>query len=114
MTTDTSTPDDSTTTSYPAVLLTAPWCPPDRRYPESYDAARAEDPDRCVAIDPCTPSGTTLWTISPCTVDTTIAEVGTPPLPATGGDGVPALMFGGGLFIAGLILLRWSAKRSTP
>lgn len=108
--TSTAPPDDSTTTTYPAVILTHDWCPPERPYPESVDAARAEDPARCVAEDPCLDGLTTLWTIQPCATTTTAAEVGTPPvLPATGG--VPAPAFGGVLFAAGLVLLRLTARR---
>ena len=92
--------------------LTHDWCPPDRPYPASYEAAATRNPDLCIAVDPCLPDGTTLWTIAPCD-PTPVREPGYPmvkeptqSLPATGLD-VPAPLFGGTLAIlAGIALVR--------
>lgn len=103
------------------VPLDHTWCPEDRPFPVSYEAALARDPALCVAQDPCSPDGyTTLWTIQPCEAlvstdppATTVVEVGPPPtLPATGSEFVHDVTFGAVFFVAGIVGLRLSARKA--
>ena len=86
-----------------AIPLVHPWCPPERPYPESYQAALERDPARCVAEDPCSDDGvSTLWHVDACPVPATSSTVATTEvvtseagggevwLPETGGTVGPA------------------------
>lgn len=63
-TTTTSTvPEEETTTTLP------PRCPPEARFPQSYEPNAPCGPiDPCVGVDPVTGKGTTLWHVAPCEV----------------------------------------------
>lgn len=80
--------NDNTIPEGTMVPLYHPWCPPGFPFPESYDAAIAADPARCVASDPCSGDGvSTLWTLQPCEVapSTSSSVPVVVSLPATGG-----------------------------
>ena len=115
-TTDTTVPEPTPPTTvydFDPVSLVHPWCPADRPVPASYEAARAQDPDRCVAQDPCSGDGvTTLWTVQDCVAPVTtevVTSVGVPPtlpttLPATGYSYGGALL-GAVVLLAGFALV---------
>lgn len=99
------------------VPLDHPWCPEDRPYPASYEAARAQDPTQCVATDPCV-GPSTLWKITACEAEpvptTTQVVVAQPPqvvrqqLPSTGVDQVSIGALATLFIVAGLIARRFA------
>jgi len=98
--------ENTMTTIPPAtVVIGEPIVCPAGTWPSDYTATAV-----CLDYDPCTAGGTTLWSVTPCTV--------VPPAPAPVVTGLPstgatldAAVIAAGLVVAGLSV-RFAARRA--